>query len=1138
MAIAIKEYRNGVHIGTIRRDIQIIVINCPNNHPPVLSGPYYKEVCAGSTVSFTINTNDYDPNDSLTISWNNSLPGASWTDNNYIAKHPTGSLSWTPGENQSSSIPYTFTVTVKDDACPVNGSTTRAYQILVKPLPRARIIEIDSGCGDYWFYAQHIEGTGPTYMWQCLDPVEYFYAAGPTAHHKFRNPGEYPYSLTMTAKQCSRTYFDTVVVDTFINAFLPNDSDVCFGTYMNITSAYINNTGAVSFQWNTSAADTFIDKALTIIQDTTLIITSSDTMGCKATDSMHINMHNLPVVDVGNDIRICNYSIANANAQVVFDESIMDSVMWLNAATGQQLSFSTSINLPDSGIYICKITDTIGCVGYDTLEVVVSPDITAFAPGTTICFGDDAILNAMTTGGGTASYDWYYNNVLSGSAQQITVSPPMTVDYDLIVYETIDSVTCSDTSITRVRVNPLPIITITQIPQRCLDGKTLQLNNYVTPLGGLWSSDVTSGFVLPDNFIPIAVGTGQHWVYYEYTDPLTTCVNKDSTIISINPLPTPTAGLDDSICSTSGLYDLYTKGLPNTPPGNWRGLAVGGSSYTWYFDPADPSLVDGGAYNLIYNYTDIKGCTNEDTVVLTVFETPVVNPGTYNDVCIDVSFVKLVGVPAGGVWTGAGVTGDYFYPATAGEGTHELTYTVTNVICITENKTSITVNPLPVVLVNTMSGEKTFCRTKGMVELDGKPSGSGGVWTGDGIQGNYFNTYIGADVERSYTMNYEYTDQNGCKSDKDLTLIIRPEPEVEIDTSNDVLCFGNPYEISAAYKNANGIQWYIISSKADGNFNGSVTDTVVGYSPGSADQARLSFWMNIRTTHNDNICPAALDSLEVFMSDMPVPEFTADPMEGCTPLIVDFTDNSTIGLGNLSQFKWSFGDGAEGNVQNPTHTYNKSGTYNVTLTAISDAGCEKTITKLEYITAHVVPEPMFIPNPVLTLVSVPTIGFENQTRYETDGIRYTWNFDDYLVDGGGSSTDKHTSYKYSDTGHYDVQLHAINEFGCQDSFTRMVIVKPDVIMYIPNVFSPDMVGPENNNVFRAVTDGIMEFKIQIFSRWGELLYESNDYESHGWNGTYLKSDEKCQVGAYIYVVRTKAMDGLDYKYSGTVTLLR
>ena len=54
MAIEIKEFRGGVHIGTIRRDLQIIVINCPNNHPPVLSGPYYKEVCAGSTVTFSI----------------------------------------------------------------------------------------------------------------------------------------------------------------------------------------------------------------------------------------------------------------------------------------------------------------------------------------------------------------------------------------------------------------------------------------------------------------------------------------------------------------------------------------------------------------------------------------------------------------------------------------------------------------------------------------------------------------------------------------------------------------------------------------------------------------------------------------------------------------------------------------------------------------------------------------------------------------------------------------------------------------------------------------------------------------------------------------------------------------------------
>jgi hypothetical protein len=136
MAEKVIEYRNGQIIGETTRDIAIIVIQCPKNNAPVLNGPYYKEVHADKTVSFSISTNDYDTKDSLRILWNQAIPGAVWTDNNNTGeKHPSATLSWTPSSAYISDIPYVFTVMVRDDACPVNGSMTRAYQILVKPWP-------------------------------------------------------------------------------------------------------------------------------------------------------------------------------------------------------------------------------------------------------------------------------------------------------------------------------------------------------------------------------------------------------------------------------------------------------------------------------------------------------------------------------------------------------------------------------------------------------------------------------------------------------------------------------------------------------------------------------------------------------------------------------------------------------------------------------------------------------------------------------------------------------------------------------------------------------------------------------------------------------------------------------------------
>ena len=97
---------------------------------------------------------------------------------------------------------------------------------------------------------------------------------------------------------------------------------------------------------------------------------------------------------------------------------------------------------------------------------------------------------------------------------------------------------------------------------------------------------------------------------------------------------------------------------------------------------------------------------------------------------------------------------------------------------------------------------------------------------------------------------------------------------------------------------------------------------------------------------------------------------------------------------------------------------------------------------------------------------------------------------------------------------------------------------PDVIVYIPNAFTPDKIGPEKNELFKVVVEGIMTFEIKVFDRWGQLMYESNNYETHGWPGTYLGSTEMASMDVYVYIVKVKGLDGIDYKYTGSVSLLR
>jgi gliding motility-associated-like protein len=96
---------------------------------------------------------------------------------------------------------------------------------------------------------------------------------------------------------------------------------------------------------------------------------------------------------------------------------------------------------------------------------------------------------------------------------------------------------------------------------------------------------------------------------------------------------------------------------------------------------------------------------------------------------------------------------------------------------------------------------------------------------------------------------------------------------------------------------------------------------------------------------------------------------------------------------------------------------------------------------------------------------------------------------------------------------------------------------PVINIYIPNSFTPD--GDGLNDNFTAVGDGLekYEFHMYIFDRWGEIIYQTNDIYIP-WDGTVAKSGRDAPLGVYAYLVNLVNEKGKDYSFSGSVTLLR
>jgi len=376
MVVQVNEFRKGTKIGELRREMEVIVIACTSNNPPSITTPQNvrsKSVCAGDTVSLDFSTSDPNANDIVTISWDHTIPGASWTDSNGLTKHPSAKLTWVPTNKYVSSLPYTFTVTAKDNACPIPASYTQSYQITVKPIPEAKITVVDSGCGNYWFHAQRINGSGPFYLWQ--SPLFAFTPDnGSVTQHKFQ-PGLYPYSMTITTSGCSKTYFDTVSVTAgpFLSVSLPADTAICPGSSLSITPNIQFAKGKVKYHWSNGDTNRILHFG-PVTKDELITLTVEETNGCNSTDSILVSMK-LKIIPE-KPVDVCytgNFNVKiNPVYHVLGSNNYVTGFNWHKLGDTSTLSNLSELNTKDTGVFEFTITDNSGCSASELFSIINS----------------------------------------------------------------------------------------------------------------------------------------------------------------------------------------------------------------------------------------------------------------------------------------------------------------------------------------------------------------------------------------------------------------------------------------------------------------------------------------------------------------------------------------------------------------------------------------------------------------------------------------------------------------------------------------------------------------------------------------------------------------------------------------------
>ncbi|MEP6948277.1 MAG: PKD domain-containing protein, partial [Ginsengibacter sp.] len=267
-------------------------------------------------------------------------------------------------------------------------------------------------------------------------------------------------------------------------------------------------------------------------------------------------------------------------------------------------------------------------------------------------------------------------------------------------------------------------------------------------------------------------------------------------------------------------------------------------------------------------------------------------------------------------------------------------------------------------------------------------------------------------------------------------------------------------------------------------------------------------------------CNSPDDTVKTVRLSPQVKALFETPSGGCVPYNAVFVNNSLGGL----NFFWDFGDGTTSTEDNPSHLYNRVGTYIVRLRAFDSTSCNKVDSSTFTITVSPIPVAAFTYNPDPPQENIAT-NFVNQS---TGATKYIWNFGD-----GDTTGEVNPTHIFPATAAYNVCLIAANDAGCsaQVCVSIRALIKP--LVDVPSGFTPGRFGV--NGRIKVEGFGIAEMHWSIYNRWGQKVYETNNTKS-AWDGTFNGKIQPLDV--YAYTLDVVFADGTKYRKTGDITLLR
>ncbi|MGZ3941634.1 MAG: PKD domain-containing protein, partial [Bacteroidia bacterium] len=962
------------------------------------------------------------------------------------------------------------------------------------------------------------------------------------------------YTITGSSGTCSATATATLIVNPLPTVSV-NSGTICIGQQ----TATLTASGASTYTWNPATGLSSANGSSVVANPTSTTsytVSGTDGNGCVNTATTTVVANPTPTLTLNSGF-ICNGSSTTLNA------SGASTYAWspgtgLSATTGASVTANPTVTTQ----YTITGTDVNGCTGTDTTSVIVVANPIVTVASATICINNSATLTAA----GASTYVWANGTGLSStSGTSVNASPATTTVYTI----TGTAGTCTAVTTATVTVNSLPNVTVNS-QTICLGQQTATLS----AAGALtYSWDPSSGL---SSTTGTSV-TGTPSVTTSYTvigTDVNGCVNTATTSITVNPIPTVTVSpglicVGSSTTLTAGGAVTYSwmpgTGLSSTTGssvnanpatttqytvvgidangcvngdtatltvvanpvisvassticiGNSTNLtANGATTYTW--SPATGLNTTSGAnvtanptVTSVYTIDGTAGtCTATTTATVVVNPLPVITIGSNSPVCVNQTLNLTSSGGPGYFWNGPNnFTSTLQNPnitgvTTAAAGTYTLTIVDINT-CVNSATVNVVVNPLPVVTV----GGSTVCLNQ-TISLSAS-GGTGYSWSGPlGFGSNQQNPTIpNATPGMAGTYVVTVTDTNNCVNANVAQVVLNSIPVVS--ATSGTVCIGSTIQLIAS--GANTYAWF----------------PATGLS--SASSATVNAGPNATTTYTviGTDANGCVDTTTTFVNVNPKPVIALTPSasSGCAPVCVSFSNTA----GTTGTCTWTFGDGSTSTNCAINHCFNVAGTYTSIYTLTDVNGCKNTDTSIT--TVYPVPDADFSFDPQPTTILDPYIHFHNQTTGGAMISTLSWTFGDNSGMTSASSAPTHT---YLEAGSYPVELVVVSNHGCRDSIKKTVVIGEDYFIYVPNAFSPNMDGV--NDSFFAKGEGIKDFKLYIFDRWGNQVFFSDDIYK-GWDGRFMgKGEAIVQEDVYVWKIELKTFKNEPKMLKGTVTLIK